>query len=249
MGMFRCALVISLGVVLGSQADAIELVNANCDNYTRLAVSCVPPLEVHQVSPTYFTTWADSAFPEVHCGWASSALGNVDQSTVWTAVLQRSSILVDSIYVHAVASSNRGGPDAQYSFARSDAVITFRVEADREYAYRLTGTLWTQNPIADGIDGEAKASFRLSRIDSGVPSTLATYSVQAGPGPPTQDWYGLRYTGTLGPGDYILEGHCSAENLNTAGETLGRLWLGVKFRDTTTAIRSTAWGALKALYQ
>ena len=249
--LFMALGAIALTVSLGGQAptQAIELVNANCESYTRLAVSCLPPREVHHVSPTYFTTWADTVIENVHCGWASGALRVADESNVNTSTLQVTAILEDSIYVHAGAASSRGGLDAQDSFARSDAVITFRVEPNREYAYRLTGELWTENPSTDGIDGNAKASFRLSRIESGVQSTIATYSVQAGPGPPTVLWHGLRYTGTLGPGDYILEGHCSAENLNTFGETRGQLWLRAKFRLVTTGVEQLTFGRVKALYR
>ncbi len=241
MGSGRCSLVVLLAVALGNpKAQAIQLVNASCETYTRIAVSCVPPVEVDHVSPANFVVWADSSNPEVHCGYTSMVNTMAEQITT---------ILTDSVYVHELSYSDRRGPDAQSSLARSDAAITFRVEANRNCTYHITGTLWTENPTANGIDGDAKASFALTRIDSGVPSVIATWAVQAGPGPPTQHWRGLVYRGELGPGDYVLEGHASAENPLGEGTTLGQVWMEVTFKDAPTAVSPRSWSALKALYR
>jgi hypothetical protein len=243
MGWSRCALGILLAVALGSpKAQAIQLLNANCETYTRIAASCHAPVEVDHVSPTFFVVWADSSNPVVICGDYESIVNTMSE--------QVTAVLADSLHIHEISYSYRLGSDAQSSFARSDAVLTFRVGVNHPCKYRIRGTLWTENPTTDGHDGVAKASFALTRVDTGTPSVIATWAVQAGPNsPPTRNWRGLVYDGALAPGDYVLEGHTSAENPNSEGTTQAIISMYMSFRDAPTAVSATSWSALKALYR
>ncbi len=238
-----CALVVLAGTTAAtSEVHGFPVLNARCETYSRVAVECVPPLEYHHVSPSTFVTFADSSFPSVLClpYYDSSAQAITEQIT---------RILADSIRIHEYSSNMRWGPQAQYAGARSDAVITFRVEASRQYTYTIQGTLWATNPSTNGIDGSASARYSFSRVDSTGLIVIHSLVAQAGPSPPTEVTLGFEPRGSLEPGDYVLEAHTSAENPNSEGINEAELWLRFWLRDVTTRVNPTTWGRLKALYR
>jgi hypothetical protein len=221
-------------LVSSAGAQILHGVTANCELYTLFSVPCSPVAEIHRVSPSTFTTYADS------CGFDRSECRTIAFS--WAG--QYVSTLQDSVYVHETSSVDVIGPvDAGGSMeSRSDAVIHFVVDPGQRLYFHVWGTIWTANPNG----GTGIGWYQLARIGPGVGRVLDSKRAEVR-GAPTEALAAVQAHGILEAGDYMYQAHLSTI-ASQHGLVETELWLRFKLYDVT-AIVPTTWGAAKLLFR
>jgi hypothetical protein len=236
LALFACAIPGTCG------AQEFQLIRAQCEIYSLKQAVGLPPVEVHRISPEFFSVFADS-----------------DASTIWgynpgyynasTGGMQRTEVFADSIYFHERVDIQATGT-VQSAINKSDGLLLFRVAAGQNLKYYFGGTLWVANPGHMGT--VASASVSLSRVEPGGTTVLATKSIQTDPNMPsgpTEVWWTVGFNGLLTPGDYLYEAHLYAEVPPWGGDPWGELWLRFAVHNVPTAVEPLSWGAVKSLFR
>jgi hypothetical protein len=237
-----------LVIVLGSlpvsgSATQIQMLRGHCERSAVLRLPCLPPIEYRFPSPDSFAVWADSGgMRSVYDCYPPGS-----SASAWT--LGVTAVFADSIYFRQEVDLDAGG--VLTADCRVDAQVYFRVAEGQQFNYEYWGTL-EAGDLTSVVGCYGLASVALSRVDPGGTTLIYSDSVKvvliAGQWPEVRD-DAMGRSGTLTPGDYVLEAHTRAHAIDGGGRPGAHLWIRFRQYPKPTAVEPTSWGAVKAMYK
>jgi hypothetical protein len=202
------------------------------EDHVTTQLNCVDWIDLDRTPSAPFAAFNDTMFSFLSaCTPENYALARTVQESV---------VRGDSIWVHELFYSNVGGTAPITAIARSDATITFRIEAGQQSRCFYWAEL-------DGHQHGAGTGFLKFSLTASGPSgatVLDSLGIYLGGRYEDPGAYHEQFL-TLHSGDYTLDAHVYGEQ---GGPIYGDLWVKLRLYAATPVAPST-WGQVKGLYR